>query len=244
MHQPFKNTGPDRRISEAGLPVPQGDIRILHRAPRFVVVEKPSWLLSVPGRGPARQDSVARRIAEMLPEATGPLIVHRLDMETSGLMVVALDAAAQRHLSMQFERRQVDKAYIALLAEHDAKAAASCGVAADVLASGHGTIDLPMRLDVEDRPRQVVDHERGRPARTHWQVLSHEIDRIRIRFAPETGRTHQLRIHAAHGLGRPIIGDRLYGGQPSARLMLHASYLSFIDPGSNRRVDFHSPAPF
>jgi tRNA pseudouridine32 synthase / 23S rRNA pseudouridine746 synthase len=209
----------------------------LHAAARCVVVEKPAWLLSVPGRGEEKRDSVAVRVAEMFPGATGPLVVHRLDMETSGLMVLALDAAAQRELSMQFERRMVEKGYVALLG-----ARAGAGTELPVL-EDEGVIDLPMRLDVENRPRQIVDLVQGRPALTRWQVLAREADQVRIRFVPVTGRTHQLRIHAAAGLGMPMIGDALYGGRAAARLMLHATYLSFVEPGGGR-VEFESKAGF
>jgi tRNA pseudouridine32 synthase / 23S rRNA pseudouridine746 synthase len=209
----------------------------LHAAARCVVVEKPAWLLSVPGRGEEKRDSVAVRVAEMFPGATGPLVVHRLDMETSGLMVLALDAAAQRELSMQFERRMVEKGYVALLG-----ARAGAGTELPVL-EDEGVIELPMRLDVENRPRQIVDLVQGRPALTRWQVLAREADQVRIRFVPVTGRTHQLRIHAAAGLGMPMIGDALYGGRAAARLMLHATYLSFVEPGGGR-VEFESKAGF
>lgn len=188
-------------------------------------------MLSVPGKGPEKADCVAARIAARFPAATGPLIVHRLDMETSGLMVLALTAEAQRDLSGQFERRVVEKAYVALLGDGPPIA-------------DQGEIDLPLRLDVERRPLQIVDHERGRPALTRWRVLAHEVDRVRVRFEPVTGRTHQLRVHAAAGLRRPIIGDGLYGGEPASRLMLHASELSFLEPGTRRRVEFRSEPPF
>jgi tRNA pseudouridine32 synthase / 23S rRNA pseudouridine746 synthase len=207
---------------------------------RYVVVEKPAGMLSVPGRGPEKQDCAAARVAARFPRATGPLVVHRLDMETSGLLVFALDAQAQRDLSMQFERRQTGRSYIALLS-HAAHPAFEPGH--DPLAGDQGEINLPMRLDVDNRPIQVVDHDRGRASLTRWRTLARQPGRIRIEFTPETGRTHQLRVHAAAGLHRPIIGDRLYGGQPAERLMLHATYLSFAAP-DGERVEFRSPAPF
>ncbi len=204
-------------------------------AQRYVVVDKPAWMLSVPGKGEHKQDCVASRIAAMFPRASGPLIVHRLDMETSGLLVLGLDPEAQRELSRQFEARRVEKTYTALvdgLVERDA-----------------GTIDLPLRPDVNRRPIQIVDPRGGREALTHWRVVSRETDRTRIEFRPVTGRTHQLRLHAATpresaGLGHPIIGDALYGGPPAPRLMLHAGRLSFLDPDSGRRVEFESAVPF
>lgn len=214
-----------------------------------MVVEKPPGMLSVPGRGPEKQDCAAARIGAMFPEATGPLTVHRLDMETSGLMVLALDAEAHRELSMQFERRVVEKAYIALVAEPEGAGVSepivgSAAAEGDPLDQDEGTVALPMRCDIDDRPRQIVDFVHGRPAMTTWQVLLRETDRIRLRMVPETGRTHQLRIHAAYGLGRPIVGDVLYGGDRAARLMLHSAYLSFLEPGTMRRADFESRAPF
>jgi tRNA pseudouridine32 synthase/23S rRNA pseudouridine746 synthase len=163
--------------------------------------------------------------------APGQLIVHRLDMDTSGLMVVALDPDAQRELSMQFEERVPQKAYVALVD--------------GIINADWGVIDLPMRLDIDNRPYQIIDHVHGRHALTRWQVLSREIDRTRVRFEPVTGRSHQLRVHAAYGLGHPILGDVLYGPRTVApRLMLHAAELSFIEPGNARRVEFVSTPPF
>ena len=147
------------------------------------MVDKPSGLLSVPGKGEQNQDCVVARVRAMVPEARGPMIVHRLDMETSGLLVVALDEDAQRELSMQFERRDVEKSYVAVLdgiVERDA-----------------GVIDLPLRPDIDNRPVQIVDHVHGRPATTRYRVLVREGDRTRVHFEPVTGRTHQLRVHAA-----------------------------------------------
>lgn len=192
---------------------------IVHATDRFVVVNKPAGLLSVPGKGPDKQDCVAARVARMFPHATGPMVVHRLDMDTSGLIVVALDADAQRELSRQFEQREVEKAYIALVEGH--------------VASEHGTVDVPMRMDIDRRPYQIIDFVHGSPSLTHWSVLAYETDRTRLRFVPHTGRTHQLRVHAAH-IGHPIIGDPLYGRRehPDQRLMLHAAELAFRDPGS------------
>jgi tRNA pseudouridine32 synthase/23S rRNA pseudouridine746 synthase len=219
---------------------------IVARHERFVVVDKPPNFLSVPGKGEHKQDCVASRVRGMFPNASGPLVVHRLDWETSGLLVLALDADAQRGLSMQFEQRRVLKRYTALV---------------DGLVAGDaGEITLPIRADPERRPLQVVDQDRGSPSRTLWRVLARETDRTRIEFEPVTGRTHQLRVHAAaphgltpasSGLGHPILNDPLYGpgGGPGApapggRLMLHASHLAFREPGGERLMEFRSPAPF
>lgn len=208
-------------------------LRIVHSALRYVVIDKPAGMLSVPGRGEDKQDCAAARVRAAFPGARGPLVVHRLDMETSGLLVFGLDEDAQRDLSMQFERRGVAKSYIALL-EGD-------------LPGDSGLVDLPIRADIENRPVQIVDHVHGRPSQTKWSVLSRETDRTRVLFEPVTGRTHQLRLHAAspEGLGRPILGDALYGTRSSApRLMLHAAYLSLREPSSDRAVEFRSVAPF
>lgn len=172
----------------------------------------------------------------MFPASTGPLVVHRLDMETSGLMVLALDPEAHRHLSRQFAERRVDKRYAAVLDGH--------------VVGDEGEVDLPLRLDVGNRPFQVVDHERGKPALTRWWALRRGADWTRVAFAPRTGRTHQLRLHAstsvaAGGLGCPIRGDSLYGDPATAhRLLLHAERLGFRDPDGGERREFSSEPPF
>jgi tRNA pseudouridine32 synthase/23S rRNA pseudouridine746 synthase len=210
-------------------------VPIIHAAPRFVVIDKPPGLLSVPGKpvpgGPDNQDCVAGRIRAMYPHARGPLTVHRLDMETSGLMVLGLDEGAQRSLSMQFEQRRVGKAYTALVADRPA--------------SDSGRITLPIRPDVDRRPHQIVDFVHGRAATTDWFIVS-AAPPTRLRLVPVTGRTHQLRLHLAHpdGLNSPILGDRLYGGPPAPRLMLHAHHLAFDDPDDGHRIEVESPAPF
>lgn len=210
---------------------------ILARSERIVAVNKPSGLLSVPGRGPRNQDSVLGRARILLPEATGPMVVHRLDWETSGVMLLALDPESHRRLGRQFEKRVVRKRYVAVLA----------GVPSD----SHGEIRLPLRPDWNNRPHQIVDHERGREAITPWRLLGIErhcgVDRARVEFTPRTGRTHQLRLHAAAGLGLPILGDGLYGDRGSApRLLLHASEIEFRDPiptgAAWQRIE--APSPF
>lgn len=200
------------------------------------MIDKPSGLLSVPGIGPHKQDCAVARVRAMFPRSEGPLVVHRLDMETSGLLVFGLDVASQRELSGQFERRIPAKSYVALLE--------------GVLDVEEGLVSLPMRPDVAHRPWQMIDHIHGRHAQTSFRVMAREIDRTRVRLEPVTGRAHQLRLHAATmrcqgGLGAPILGDPLYGDAASApRLMLHAAMLSFLDPATGARVEFASPVPF
>lgn len=232
-------------------------VPILHAAERYVVVDKPAGLLSVPGKGPEKADCAAARVRAMFPGARGPLVVHRLDMDTSGVMVFALDEDSQRDLSRQFERREVEKAYVALLDTIDADLGAS------PLARDEGLVDAPLRVDLDNRPFQIHDPVHGRAAQTRWRVLAREPDRVRVRFEPITGRAHQLRVHAALpaplGLGAPILGDVLYNPEdhrlarelsespprsPRGRLMLHATELSFVEPGTARRVEFRSSAPF
>ncbi len=254
-----------------------GEIRVVFRGARMVVIDKPTGLLSVPGKGPGKEDCAAARVrawcaAEGMAFG-GPLVVHRLDMDTSGLMVFGLDPDAQRELSRQFEAREVEKRYIALvegIVERDA-----------------GMIDAPIRLEPAARPFRVVDEARGQPATTRWRVLAREIDRTRVEFEPLTGRTHQLRVHSAlpapRGLGHAIVGDVLYGeegqrvfaalmgterftaearrrgeegeggsgmavvdarGADAPRLMLHASWLRVCDPGSGSWMEVASGAPF
>jgi tRNA pseudouridine32 synthase/23S rRNA pseudouridine746 synthase len=212
------------------------ELKIVSATDSYVVVDKPPGLLSVPGKGEAKQDCVASRVRTLFPACTGPLIVHRLDMDTSGLMVLGLNPDSQRALSRQFEDRRVYKRYVALLE----------GI---VSHADTGTVDAPIRLDVHRRPYQVYDWLHGREAVTHWGVLSFEMDRTRVWFEPHTGRTHQLRVHAALrrpiGIGHPILGDPLYGLTDSAeRLMLHAGNLRFSDPVTGREVAFASTPGF
>lgn len=210
------------------------EVRVVFATERLAVVEKPSGMLSVPGKGAEKADCVAARVAARFPNASGPLVVHRLDMETSGLMVFGLDAESQRALSMQFEARAVRKRYVALLE--------------GLLAQERGVVELPIRMDPDNRPIQVVDFVYGKPSETRYRVLAYETDRTRVEFEPLTGRTHQLRVHSAHrqGLCAPIVGDVLYGsGEKSGeRLMLHASALSVFDPDTGRELSFSSPSPF
>lgn len=231
---------------------------------RFVVVDKPAGMLSVPGKDRGHgenQDCVAARVPRLVHEAsggrvsaTGPLVVHRLDMDTSGLLVLGLDADAQRALSGQFERRTVSKAYTAVVL-HDEQGRG--------LPAERGEVTAAMRPDLDNRPMQIVDDVprvdgdgksaedkggHGRPAHTVWRLLAIEPDRSRVELVPITGRTHQLRVHMAH-IGHPIAGDVLYGAQPrtreaSARLLLHASMLEFSHPQTGERVSVESRCPF
>jgi tRNA pseudouridine32 synthase/23S rRNA pseudouridine746 synthase len=209
---------------------PQLDI--VHQDPEFVVVNKPSGFLSVPGRGPDKVDSVATRVRNLYPGCIEQPAVHRLDMDTSGLMVVALSKASQRNLSMQFQQRETSKRYIALL---EGK-----------LELRGGTIRLPFRLDIDNRPFQIYDEIHGKLGVTHWERLEIENSQTRVAFIPVTGRTHQLRVHSAHerGLGVPIVGDPLYGtGTGPGQLKLHACGLRFQHPTSGESLAFHcSPA--
>ena len=197
----------------------------------FIVVNKPGGLLSVPGRGPDKQDCLSARVQREFPDA---LVVHRLDMETSGLMVFARGIDAQRALGRAFEQRRVHKQYEA--------------VVDGLLTSDAGTIELPLICDWPNRPRQMVDHDRGKPSTTHYRVISRDTGahRTRVALTPVTGRSHQLRVHMA-ALGHPIIGDSLYAGTPPAageRLLLHAALLAFPHPGTGATVGFTSAVPF
>lgn len=208
-------------------------MNILHEDSLFVVVDKPSGLLSVPGKGEANQDCVASRIKKMFPGCIEQPSVHRLDQDTSGLIVMARTQEAHRTLSRQFMERLVGKRYTALLD--------------GVVAEDAGIIELAFRLDPDNRPYQVYDPERGKMGVTRWRKLGVENGRTRVEFMPLTGRTHQLRLHSVHkkGLGFPIVGDRLYGtGTGPGQLKLHASTLRFRHPATRQSLTFFSPPPF
>lgn len=208
---------------------PDGPLDILHRDAQLVVVNKPEGLLSVPGRGPHLADCLIARLALVFPEV---LLVHRLDRDTSGVMVFALTPHAQRHLSAQFEARTTRKTYVARL---DGQ-----------LQPKTGTVDLPLIVDWENRPRQMVCAETGKPAQTDWRVLRHEGDTTRVRLMPKTGRSHQLRVHML-ALGHPILGDPLYASGAAAehdRMILHSEELRIKHPESGQSVKFRAKAPF
>lgn len=206
-------------------------LKILYEDEWIVAVEKPSGMLSVPGKNDL--DSVQQRLRLMYPDATGPLVVHRLDMATSGILLAAKDKDVHAKLQSQFETRSILKEYTAILDGVPQKEG--------------GMIDLPICLNPLDRPRQMVDFENGKPAITEYKVEYIKNGRAKVVFKPHTGRTHQLRVHSAHasGLGCPISGDELYGNPDSApRLCLHASRLVFRHPVSDKEVEIVSPCPF
>ncbi|MDX2360922.1 MAG: pseudouridine synthase [Crocinitomicaceae bacterium] len=205
------------------------ELEIVFEDDHLVVVNKPEEFLSVPGK--TISDSVYSRMKERYPDATGPLIVHRLDMSTSGLLLIAKTKEANKALQSQFIERTVKKRYTALLE--------------GIVKTDTGMIDLPLRLDIDDRPRQLVCYDHGKPAKTKWKVVERKEGKTRIHFYPITGRTHQLRVHAAHqdGLNAPIIGDDLYGSK-SSRLYLHAESISFQHPVTKKPMTIKCPAKF
>ena len=201
---------------------------ILYEDDYLLIVNKPAGMLSVPGKGDA--DSVYQRLRILYPDATGPIIVHRLDMATSGLLLAAKTKEAHQNLQAQFKNRTIQKRYIALLEGE--------------VPQDEGEIRLPLCPDPLDRPRQIVSEEFGKPALTHYRVLERTSGKTLIAFYPQTGRTHQLRVHAAHpqGLHCPILGDELYG-RKAERLYLHAEYLAFTHPITSERIEIQkSPA--
>ena len=210
--------------------VPSQNLEIVYEDPWLSVINKPAGMLSVPGKEDAV--SVYSLMREQYPEADGPLTVHRLDMATSGLMLIAKTKRVHQNLQAQFKNRLVRKRYVALLE--------------GIVPKDKGTVDLPLCLNPLDRPRQMVHTEHGKPAITDYQVLERlDGKRTRIAFYPRTGRTHQLRIHAAHPLGLhcPIIGDELYG-KKAERLYLHAEYLEFTHPITGETVRITKEAEF
>lgn len=203
--------------------------RVLHADPHVLIVDKPAGLLSVPGRGEDRADCLIARLRGSYPDV---LLVHRLDLDTSGILVFARNKAAQGHLGQQFEKRTVDKVYTARLHGE--------------MADPGGRVDLPLTVDWPNRPRQHVNHATGRPAQTDWQTLAVGDGETRVRLMPLTGRSHQLRVHMAE-LGHPILGDTLYAtgaARAHPRLMLHAETLALHHPASGERLGFTAPCPF
>ena len=208
-------------------------MKIIFADEHIVVANKPGGLLSVPGRGPEKQDCLSTRLRRIYLDMPEQPAVHRLDMATSGLLVFARTKAAHRNLSSQFERREVEKFYEA--------------VVEGFVPQETGEIRLAFRLDVENRPLQIYDPERGKPGITRWQRLTVQARTTRLRLQPLTGRTHQLRLHCAHhlGLNCPIVGDFFYGnGEDGTPMLLHATDLAFHHPQNGEWLQFHSPATF
>lgn len=210
-------------------PAEDKQLSIVFEDDTIIIINKPAEFLSVPGK--SIDDSVLSRLRLMFPDANGPLLIHRLDMSTSGILVAAKSEAAHKFIQRQFIKRTVQKRYIALL---DGEVGVPQGI-----------IDLPIRVDLEDRPRQLVCYKFGKSARTKYKVLKIVNGKTRVVFIPITGRTHQLRVHAAHsmGLNIPIVGDDLYGKKAN-RLHLHAGFISFIHPKTRELVKFKVPAEF
>ncbi len=213
------------------LPPPHSDALLLYQDDALLVLNKPSGLLSVPGRGDDKADCLASRVQMQFPDA---LVVHRLDMSTSGILVMARSLDAQRALSRSFELRATEKRYIAVV---------------DGRLEGEGEVNLPLTNDWPNRPRQMVDFERGKSALTRWRALDYDPHRhaTRVELTPVTGRSHQLRVHML-ALGHPILGDDLYaspqGLAKAERLLLHACFLAIPHPITQQQLAFTCAAPF
>jgi len=217
-------------MTDAAYAPPDEPLRVIHADHALLVVDKPAGLLTVPGKGEDLADCLIARVQKVFPEA---LLVHRLDRDTSGVIVFALTRHAQRELSAAFEARKTKKAYRARLWGH--------------LEPKEGRVDLPLIVDWPNRPRQHVNHETGKPAQTDWKVLGHDPDgTTRVRLFPITGRSHQLRVHMKE-IGHPILGDALYAEGPARdfpRLMLHAESLRIAHPETGKGMTFTAPCPF
>lgn len=203
-------------------------VDIIYQDDFIVVVNKPQALLSVPGIGPDKQDCMIARLEKIIPEAK---VVHRLDCYTSGIMIFAIGIEMQRALSKIFHDRKIEKQYIAVVRKW--------------LQEDSGVIKFPMRCDIEDRPRQIVDYEHGKSAVTYWEVLQRDPDSVRLLLKPETGRTHQLRVHCK-AMEHPIIGDGLYGNDEvkQPRMLLHADNLLFSHPATNEKMHLSAACDF
>jgi tRNA pseudouridine32 synthase/23S rRNA pseudouridine746 synthase len=205
---------------------------ILYQDDDFIIVNKPAELLSVPGRGEHKQDCMISRVQVEYPQA---LITHRLDMSTSGILIIALGAENHRLMSQMFEKRQVEKRYTAIIDGRPAQA--------------EGQINQPLICDWPNRPRHKIDYQLGKPSRTLYKVLSYDevSNTSRVELTPVTGRTHQLRVHM-QSIGHPILGDSLYASEDicnkADRLLLHASHIRFKHPVSDKYIDVDSPADF
>lgn len=208
---------------------PQDPLVVLHEDAEVLLVDKPSGLLSVPGKGPDLADCLITRIQSVFPQA---LLVHRLDRDTSGVMIFAMTPYAQRHLGLQFEKRMTRKTYVARVW--------------GVPDASSGTIDQPLIVDWPNRPLQKVCHETGKAAQTDWKRIKDQGDTARVRMYPKTGRSHQLRVHMLT-LGHPILGDPFYATGPARdfdRLMLHSEELRFNHPQGGRSMKIRAKAPF
>jgi tRNA pseudouridine32 synthase/23S rRNA pseudouridine746 synthase len=208
---------------------PNDPLDVIHADHEILMVNKPSGLLSVPGKGPHLADCLIARVQVAFPQA---LLIHRLDRDTSGVMVFALTRHAQRHIGLQFEKRMTKKTYVARVWGR--------------LEPKMGTVDLPLIVDWENRPLQKVCHETGKSAQTDWRVLRSDATESRVRLMPKTGRSHQLRVHML-SLGHPILGDPFYSQGEAGqyeRLMLHSEELRLRHPDGGEGVKFRAKAPF
>lgn len=212
-------------------PPPDNGLEIIYHDKFLLAVSKPSGLLSVPGRGEDKADSLSARVQKVYPDA---LVSHRLDRDTSGLLIFPRGADMHRQISMMFEKREMNKSYVA--------------VVIGKLAQEQGEVDMPLMVDWPNRPRHIIDRDNGKPAKTRYRVISFDLtsNTSRVALEPITGRTHQLRVHMQY-LGHPIVGDTLYGGNANgkvSRLLLHAHTLDFIHPVSGQPINLISPLPF
>ena len=209
---------------------PDDPLNIVYEDSEVLALDKPSGLLSVPGKGPELADCLISRVQTVFPHA---LLVHRLDRDTSGVMIFGLSPHAQRHLGLQFEKRQMKKTYVARVW--------------GAVAEATGTVDLPLCVDWPNRPKQHVNYEKGKASVTDWKVLRREADgTTRMRLMPQTGRSHQLRVHMLE-IGHPILGDPFYAEGPAGdfpRLMLHAEELRLRSPADGRGVRVRAKTPF
>ena len=208
---------------------PDSPLDVIHADHEILIMNKPSGLLSVPGKGPHLSDCLIARVQAAFPQA---LLIHRLDRDTSGVMVFALTRHAQRHIGLQFEKRMTKKTYVARVW--------------GVLEPKTGTVDLPLIVDWENRPLQKVCHETGKLAETNWRVLRSDANETRVRLMPKTGRSHQLRVHML-SLGHPVLGDPFYAqgeARQYDRMMLHSEELRLRHPDGGEGVKFRAKTPF
>ncbi|WP_377509400.1 RluA family pseudouridine synthase [Octadecabacter sp. R77987] len=216
-------------MSSSDYDPPTDPLVILHEDQEVILVDKPAGLLSVPGKGEHLADCLLTRVQAVFPTA---LLVHRLDRDTSGVMIFAATRHAQRHLGLQFEKRQTQKTYVARVWGE--------------MAEKTGTVDLPMIVDWPNRPLQMVCHETGKPAQTDWRVVRRGGGETRVRLMPKTGRSHQLRVHML-ALGHPILGDPFYAtgaARDHDRMMLHSETLQFRHPDGGKGMRITAKAPF